>query len=765
MKFNIYSADVTGEPTNCLYPHKNEVETPEQLAEALSKDNVACRFRNDYRQTENIESADCVVMDYDNDDTEKPEEMLTKEKISGRWPDVAMAAAPSRNNMKPKNGKAPRPKGHVVFPIKETSDAGYIAALKRGIRKACPQFDKKCLDAPHFIFGAEMSAEDILWQEGEKTIDEVIEPVWEDETEKKPQPKPMGVIPMGERNNTLSRFAGRVLKKFGETEYAHDAFLTEAAKCEEPLPGKELDTIWRSAVKFYRSRVESSDGYVPPDEYNADFDKAGSLKPEDYSDIGEAKVLVREYGDELVFTTATDYLRYDGKVWNESKQKAIGAMEEFLDLQLADAMLLCSIRKQALLDAGADRMAVESGTKRDIKDFDEEQYRLFLEYKEALSYYAFVMKRRDMKYVMSTLQAAKPMLEVPIDRIDGDPYLLNTPEGTYDLRKGMDGLHPHDPKDFITKITAVSPSDEGKEDWTDQLEKTFLGNAQTIGYTQMSLGEALFGKVENEHMTIAHGGGRNGKSTVCNSCAGVLGSYSGVISADVLTAGVRRNVKPEIAEIKGKRLLIAGELEEGMRLSTSIVKQLCSTDPIKGEKKYKDPFDFIPTHSLILYTNHLPKVGAMDEGIWRRLVVIPFNAKFEGKSDIKNYTDHLISHAGGYILKWLIEGAKKMYDADFRIDNPPEVQAAIDKYRQDNDWFSHFLEECCETGDTLEIRSGELYDAYRAYCSRTGDYVRSTTEFYSEVESRGFHRIRRNTGRFVLGLKMKEEGAGEDVPF
>lgn len=763
MKFTIFSADVTGEPTNCLYPNRHEVETPEQLAEALFRDNVACEFENSYRQTENIRSANCVFMDYDNDHTEDPEEMLTKEKLSARWPDVAMAVAPSRNNMKPKNGKAPRPKGHVAFPIKETSDAAYIAALKRGIRKACPEFDKKCLDAPHFIFGAEMTADDIFWQDGSRTIDELIEPVWEDEAEKKPKPKPMGLIPMGERNNTLSRFAGRVLKKFGETEYAYDAFLTEAAKCEEPLPDRELKTIWNSAVKFYRSKVESSDGYVPPDEYNQDFEEPGCMMPEDFSDIGEAKILAREYGDELIFTTATDYLRYDGKVWNESKQKAIGAVEEFLDLQLADAMLLCSVRKKAVLDAGADRMAVDAGTKTAIKDFDEEQYRLFLEYKEALSYYAFVMKRRDMKYVISTLQAAKPMLEVSIDKVDGDPYLLNTPEGTYDLRKGMDGLRPHDPKDLITKITAVSPSDEGKEDWVDQIEKTFLGNRETIDYTQMSLGESLFGKVQNEHMTIAHGAGRNGKSTVCNSCAGVLGSYSGVISADVLTAGVRRNVKPEIAEIKGKRLLIAGELEEGMRLSTSIVKQLCSTDPIKGEKKYKDPFDFIPTHSLILYTNHLPKVGAMDEGIWRRLVVIPFNARFEGKSDIKNYTDHLLKHSGGYILKWLIEGAKKAYDRDFKIKTPPEVRAAIDKYRQDNDWFSHFLEECCETGNGLVQKSGEFYKAYHSYCSATGEYARDSATFYAAVEQAGFEKRKRKDGSFIFGLCLKPDE--EDVPF
>ena len=124
-----------------------------------------------------------------------------------------------------------------------------------------------------------------------------------------------------------------------------------------------------------------------------------------------------------------------------------------------------------------------------------------------------------------------------------------------------------------------------------------------------------------EAIIIAYGAGRNGKSTFWNSISRVLGTYSGAISADTLTVGCRRNVKPEMAELKGKRLIIAAELEEGMRLNTSMIKQLCSTDEITAEKKYKDPFKFEPSHTIVLYTNHLPRVGANDEGTWRRLIV------------------------------------------------------------------------------------------------------------------------------------------------
>ena len=89
---------------------------------------------------------------------------------------------------------------------------------------------------------------------------------------------------------------------------------------------------------------------------------------------------------------------------------------------------------------------------------------------------------------------------------------------------------------------------------------------------------------------------------------------------------------------------------EGILPANIYGKDLASTDLVSGEKKYKDPFKFTPTHTLVLYTNHLPKVGANDDGTWRRLIVIPFQAKIKGKADIKNYADYLVEHAGVAIL-------------------------------------------------------------------------------------------------------------------
>ena len=293
--------------------------------------------------------------------------------------------------------------------------------------------------------------------------------------------------------------------------------------------------------------------------------------------------------------------------------------------------------------------------------------------------------------------------------------------------------------------------------WLDSLEVTFGGNHELIGYVQRVCGLAAIGKVLIEALIIAYGDGNNGKSTFWNTIARVLGTYSETISAEVLIAGKKNNAKHEMAETRARRLLIAGENDEGVRLSTSMTKQLASTDKIAAEKKYKDPFSFTPSHTLVLYTNHLPRVGAMDTGIWRRLMVIPFEQTIKPDKDIKNYADHLYEHAGGAVLAWIMDGARLIHAEDYRLTPPRQVVEASEAYRAANDWFAHFLDERCETGDGLSEKSGELYAAYRAWALARGDYARSTTDFAAALEKAGHTKHRTNQGMRVTGLRLKTE--------
>lgn len=683
MQLILQTANVTADAKNCSYPNKVTVTNASELQEAVKMDHVCAEYKNNYRSIDNFLKSNVVVMDLDNDHTDDPNEWITAEKLEELLPDISYAVAPSRNHMVAKNGKAARPKYHVYFEIEEITDSTEYAALKAAIHNEYPFFDGNALDAARFIFGADSG--EAVWHEGWTTIDEdIVVEITNEET-----PSSSGPILEGSRNNTMSRFASRVLKKYGVTDKAREAFEIHAQRCDPPLEEEELNTIWNSAVRFYKKTIVTQEGYVAPDQYNAEF---GSIKPDDYSDMGEARVLVEEYKGELLYTDATEFLSYDGICWRENRQKAVGAVEEFLDMQLVDSKGQFNECSQALIDAGIPEKVVRAGGKALEKAIPDNLEDAYKEYLAAKAYYAFVMKYRNYKNIVNTQSAAKPMVAADINMFDAQENFLNTPSATFDLEKGLAGERPHRSSDLLTKITNCAPGDEGKQLWEDALNLFFCGDHELIDYVQETVGLAAIGKVYVEALIIAYGEGRNGKSTFWNTISRVMGTYSGAMSADALTAGCRRNVKPEIAELKGKRLVIAAELEEGMRLSTSILKQLCSTDQIRGEKKFKDPFDFTPSHTVVLYTNHLPKVGASDDGTWRRLIVIPFHAKIEGSSDIKNYADYLYEHAGSAVMSWIIEGAKKVIEHEYKIKPPKVVADAIAEYRGMNDLAFHQIQ-------------------------------------------------------------------------
>jgi len=739
--FTIYSANYTGNPSNCLYPKRIEVVDEETLKEAVMHDYVCAEYKENYRNNSNFLGSNCLPVDCDNDHSEDPRDWVRVDDVIDAFPNVTFAVHYSRNHLKEKNGKAARPKFHILFPIDPITDPNMYSGLKKKLNSIFPYFDKQALDAARFFFGT--SSPKVMIVHGTTNLTEFLEQEEFDAHFDE-------VIKDGTRNSTLSKFAGRILVKLGATEEAYNQFLLKAEKCETPMEEDELNTIWQSALRFYR-RISKEETYVPPEVYNDDT----SYKPEDYSDVGQAEVLAKHFQNELRYSPATHFIRYRGHYWQESEPGAQAVAHELTRRQLneADKRIIAAhskLKQKGILDviAGLSSKKIEA-------TLDENEMDIFKEYREALTYKDFAINRRESKSITATLKEIRPMVEIDTRLLNADAFLLNTPNATYDLRKGMLGARAHDPEDFITKITAVSPSDKGKKIWLDCLNTIFKSDAELINYVQMICGLAAIGKVFVEAMIIAYGEGGNGKSTFWNSVFRVLGLYSGKISADTLTVGCRRNIKPEMAEMNGRRLLIASESQEGARLNDSIVKQLCSTDEVFAEKKYKDPFYFTPCHTLVLYTNHLPRVSGNDEGIWRRLIVIPFTNKLTGSGDIKNYADYLYENAGEYILTWIIEGAKKVIDMGYKIPVPKVVKDAIDEYREQNDWFHHFIEDCCEVDASYLESSSDLYKAYCKYCDDTNEYKRNALDFYNALETNGYDKLIKKRKRYIKGLKLK----------
>lgn len=749
LEFTVYTANCVGNSGNCLYPNKMSIKDKDSFSQAIKMDHVTAKYKGYYRSKDNFEESDCIPFDCDNDHSENPNDWITPLDIALSIPGVAFAASYSRSHNQPKGNKSARPRFHVLFPIQKVMDEESYAAMKQQIATVFPYYDSNALDSARFLYGNASGA--VEFYEGSQSILEYLEDDafadFDAATEE---------ISEGSRNSTMSHIAGKIIKRFGNMDEAYQLFLKKAEFCNPPLADSELQLIWRSASKF-GNKVSRQEGYIPPEQYNSDC----RLKPADFSDVGQAMVLAKEYSDILRYSPSTDYLVYNGSFWEESKPKSQGISQDLTERQLAEAEIEIEKAMDVLVKNGGMEMLVSVGGKKASQMMSQEQAHAFELYESAVAYKKYAIKRRDSKNIAATLKEARPMLEVEQRNLDADEFMLNTPTFTYDLRQGIQFPMEHQSEYFITKQTSLDPSEAGLDIWEAALTTFFLEDADLIEYVQKMVGLSAIGKVYVEALIIAYGEGRNGKSTFWNVIAKVLGTYSGNISADMLTVGCRRNVKPELAEAKGKRMLIAAELEEGMRLNTANVKQLCSTDEIYAEKKYKDPFSYTPTHTLVLYTNHLPKVGAIDKGTWRRLIVIPFDAKIEGSADIKNYADYLYEKAGGAILTWVIEGARKVIADNYKIEPPQKVRDAIEQYKDNNDWLGSFLHERCEVDESYSEKSGDVYNEYRIFCNQMGEYARSTTDFYTALEVAGYERFRNRKGRYIKGLKLKSDFTAE----
>lgn len=736
------------EAKNTSYPYLKEIgattET-EELQKIFSRDYVTATYRENKRSNDNFISTDCLALDLDNDHSDNPTEWITVETIKQTFGDIFYVIHKSRNDMKEKGNKAARPRFHILFSIEECKSAKEYTELKKRVYEFFPYFDDNALDAARFFFGTDPVEVEV--NKGTKTINAFLE-------EMDDFANLGAVIPEGQRNSYMHRYAISILKRYGHTDETKEKFIQESNKCDPLLSKSELQSIWKSALNFFNNKILKDPNYKAPEEFNETPDK---FKPSDYTDVGQATIFSKHYKDVIAYNEAFKYMVYKEGKWQEGETFAIGMMQEFTKKQLEEATLAIKLAHSKVTDH-MHHVMISSSKNKWNEHFSDEERKIYKDILEAEKYKKFAEDRRNSNYILASLKQSAPLVYVSDKEFDNKPFLLVTPKGTYDLRVGLESLRPNSPSDFSTKMAGTSPSDKGKEMFLESLNKIFGKDKELIEYVQRTCGLALIGKIYCECLIIAHGEGGNGKSTFWNTIGKVFGDYGGLINADNLFVSNKASIKFETAFMKGKRLLIAGENKEGERLDDGTVKKLCSTDRIKGEKKYKDEFDFEPTHLIVLYTNHLPKVGATDDGIWRRLVVIPFNYKFQGSEDNKNFSETLFQEAGEYILKWIMEGSKKIIEDNYKIETPEAVKKATQSYRDNNDWFHIFLNECCDLTDKkARTGVGELYDRYKRFSSNANDYTRPISAFKAQLEKMKINIINRHNKKICEGIKILEE--------
>lgn len=213
--FTLYNADFIGNPGNCSYPHKTVVMDANSMRAAVGHDYVCAEYKNHYRNSDNFLSADCLPVDCDNDHSEDPKDWITPADVLEAFPGVSLAIHYSRFNQREKNGKLARPKFHVLFPIDRVTDATLYSDMKKLVNSIFPYFDTKALDAARFFFGTQEPNVELY--PSRMNLTEFLN---DDEFDADlPGRHEMDVvIPEGSRNATMSRFAGIVIKKYGDTE-------------------------------------------------------------------------------------------------------------------------------------------------------------------------------------------------------------------------------------------------------------------------------------------------------------------------------------------------------------------------------------------------------------------------------------------------------------------------------------------------------------------------------------------------------------------
>lgn len=361
------------------------------------------------------------------------------------------------------------------------------------------------------------------------------------------------------------------------------------------------------------------------------------------------------------------------------------------------------------------------------------------------------------------LAASEDGIPILPEAFDTDPMLLNVENGTIDLTTGH--LRPHDPKDLISKMAAVTfdPAAECPH-WLAFLDQIFEGDAERIAYIQKAFGYSLSGKTSERIVLFLYGSGKNGKSTLVNVVATIMADYHHKTPVETIMA--KRNdggIPNDIAALKGARFVTASETEENRRLNVAKVKDMSGNEVLTARFLHGEFFNFRPQFKLWLSTNHKPIIPGNDRAMFDRCKLVPFDYRVPDDEIDPDIEQKLLAEAPG-ILNWLLAGCLAWQRDGLRA--PDSVVEAIEQYRAEMDQVGVFIADRCVVGANYRATSAALYAAYKAWCEVNGERQQSATWFGRQLSEREFAQIqdgaKRTRVRVGIGLLDDNQG-GEQV--
>ena len=680
MNFTLYTANTTEVPQNKIYPNEAPITDLRALEQAMRRDHVCAKYKNDCRGNENFLYSDCIPMDCDNDHSDDPAAWKTPEDVRLAFPNVAFAVSYSRNHMKEKKGKAARPKFHVYFPIQRIDNAKQYVELKKQIQRRFPEFDANALDAGRFMFG--VAAPQVMMFEGKTTVDTLF-------------------ILAGGRNAALLSKACKLIKRHGDSGIARAQFDVEALKCVPPLEQAELENIWQNAKK-YGARMADEDGYVPPEQFAAPLECLQRMKPEDnrlypWTELGAGQLFADYFQDIVRYVPARkSWYYYADGIW----QQDIGSLctMEYCKELAKNLMIYC--------------MSIVDENRRQ-------------------EYMKFCAKWQTRKMRDTILKDAQGVHKIRMEEFDSDPYVFNCQNGTLHLDTMK--FTPHTASDKLTKISDVIYNPEARcERFERFVQEITCEDQEKARFLQKVLGYGLSGDTRYECFFIFYGATtRNGKGTLCESVLKVLGSYGCTARSE--TIAVKQNSSSQmpsedVARLAGVRFVNISEPDRNLRLDAALVKSMTGNDTLNARFLHENSFDFRPQFKMYINTNYRPSISDLTLFSSDRVIVVTFDRHFgEGEQDTNLKVLFAHPNSQSAILNWLVEGYAMLRKEGLKL--PETVKTAIEDYRKDSDKVMRFVDECLEVSDSAEVRTADVYKEYQQWCEDNGYRAESMTKF------------------------------------
>lgn len=345
-----------------------------------------------------------------------------------------------------------------------------------------------------------------------------------------------------------------------------------------------------------------------------------------------------------------------------------------------------------------------------------------------------------------------------VDVWDQDAWLLNTPDGTVDLRTGV--LHKHNPKQFITKTTKVGPQPGEPVLWLRFLNQIMHGDSSMVRYLQKIFGYCLVGTTKEHQMYFGYGTGANGKGVTLNTIRNLLGDYGVEANIETFVASANDRHPTELADLRGARLVTCGETDEGQRWAEARIKMLTGGDPVKARFMRQDFFTYIPQFKLFLAGNHKPRLQNIDEAIERRFRLIPFTHTVPKPERDTDLAEKLESE-WPMILQWCIDGCIAWQQEG--LDAPTIVADATKSYLAQEDAITAWWNECCIPIDsgkyTLER---DLFESWRKWAFENGESPGTKRLLSKHLEDREpvfkIKRARKSEGMAFVGVVLRDGG-------